>query len=47
MNCFLFDGGPRRSWPSELGIGVGDDVEAAANPTSPAAVFEARLPEGV
>jgi hypothetical protein len=46
MNAFLFDGGPRRSWPSELGIGVGDDTEAAASPTSSAAAFEARLPEG-
>ena len=46
MNCFLFDGGRRSSWPNELGIGVGDDVEAAASPTSPAAAFEARLPAG-
>lgn len=46
MNCFLFDGGPRRSWPSTLGVGVGDDGEAAADPCSVAASFEARLPTG-
>ena len=46
MNCFLFDGGPRRSWPSALGVGVGDDDEVAADPCSAAARFDARLPKG-
>lgn len=46
MNAFLFDGGPRRTWPSALGVGVGSDAEAAADPTSLAANYEARLPEG-
>ena len=46
MNTLLFDGGPRRSWPSTLGIGVGDDDEAAADPGSTAATFDARLPPG-
>ncbi|MDH4981871.1 hypothetical protein [Hyphomicrobium sp. D-2] len=44
MNCLLFDGGPRRSWPTGLGIGVGDDVDAADDSQSEAARYEARLP---
>lgn len=44
MNCFLFDGGPRRNWPTELGIGVGDDLDAKGD--SEAARYEARLPAG-
>ena len=44
MNCFLFDGGPRGKWPSELGIGVGDDLDAKVD--REAARFEARLPAG-
>lgn len=46
MNCFLFDGGPRRKWPSELGIGVGDDLCAETDSDCEAARYEARLPEG-
>lgn len=46
MNAFLFDGGPRRSWPSALGVGVGTDADASSDPTSLAAAYEARLPEG-
>jgi hypothetical protein len=46
MNCFLFDGGRRRTWPSELGIGVGDDLTAQADSSCDAARFEARLPAG-
>ena len=46
MNCFLFDGGSRRSWPDTFGIGVGDDKEAEANPDGVAAAFDARLPAG-
>ncbi len=47
MNCFLFDAGPRRrTWPKELGVGVGDDAAAAADPASRAAQFDARLPSG-
>ncbi len=46
MNTLLFDGGPRRSWPSALGLGVGSDADAAAEPTSVAAKFDARLPDG-
>ncbi|CCB63747.1 hypothetical protein [Hyphomicrobium sp. MC1] len=26
MNCFLFDGGARKSWPTELRVGVGNDA---------------------
>ena len=44
MNCFLFDGGTRRSWPDTFGIGVGDDKAADDNPDGVAASFEARLP---
>src|SRR4029077_1075759 len=46
MNCFLFDGGTRRSWPASFGIGVGDDEDAATNPESLAASYDARLPKG-
>ncbi|WP_127075808.1 hypothetical protein [Rhodomicrobium lacus] len=46
MNCFLFDGGPRLSWPAELGVGVGSDQEAIDDPEGRAAGFEARLPAG-
>lgn len=46
MNCFLFDGGPRGTWPSELGIGVGDDLDAEADSNCEAARYEARLPAG-
>ena len=47
MNTFLFDGGgSRRSWPSVMGVGVGDDGDATADPSSVAASFNARLPEG-
>lgn len=46
MNCFLFDGGPRRKWPSELGIGVGDDLDAETDSDCEAAGYEARLPAG-
>ncbi len=45
MNTLLFDGGPRRSWPKELGVGVGTDADAAADPVS-AARYDARLPQG-
>ncbi len=45
MNTLLFDGGPRRSWPSEVGVGVGDD-DAATDAGSEAASFQARLPGG-
>lgn len=46
MNTFLFDKGPRRSWPSAMGIGVGDDDAAYEDPHGAAARYEARLPEG-
>jgi hypothetical protein len=47
MNTFLFDeGGSRRSWPSVMGVGVGDDHKASADPTSVAASLDARLPKG-
>ena len=46
MNCFLFDGGPRRTWPSELGIGVGDDRAAKTQADNIAGQFKARLPAG-
>ena len=45
MNCLLFDTHVRGGWPKALGVGVGDD-EAAGNADTPAAKFEARLPEG-
>jgi hypothetical protein len=45
MNTLLFDTRVRRSWPKEMGVGVGDD-EAAAHGEVPAADFDARLPEG-
>ncbi|WP_072368989.1 hypothetical protein [Hyphomicrobium sp. NDB2Meth4] len=47
MNCFLFDGGPRRKWPSELGIGVGNDLDAETDGDCEAARYEARLPPEV
>ena len=46
MNTLLFDGGPRRSWPSEVGVGVGDDDDAT-DAHSEAASFQARLPKGL
>ena len=47
MNTFLFDGGnARRSWPNVVGVGMGDDRDAAADPRSAAASFDARLPQG-
>ena len=46
MNCLLFDTRRRRSWPTQLGIGVGDDAEAAAEAGSEAASYKARLPAG-
>jgi hypothetical protein len=46
MNCFLFDGSnSRKTWPSGLGLGVGDD-EAAKNGEVPAVEYQARLPAG-
>jgi hypothetical protein len=46
MNCFFFDSSSsRKSWPSGLGVGVGDD-EAAKNGEVPAAEYQARLPAG-
>jgi hypothetical protein len=45
LNCFLFDTTTRRSWPSAMGIGQGDDQAARAGDL-PAASFEARLPPG-
>lgn len=46
MNTFLFDTSMKRgSWPKEMGVGVGDDVEAE-DKASPAAHYEARLPPG-
>lgn len=44
MNCFLFDGGPRRTWPRELGISVGDDLTAKTDSDHEAAQYKARLP---
>ena len=46
MNTLLFDSGLRRSWQKEIGVGVGTDADAASDPTSSAAQFEARLPAG-
>jgi hypothetical protein len=46
MNCFLFDGGTRRSWPDTFGIGVGVDDDAKADADGVAASFDARLPSG-
>jgi hypothetical protein len=47
MNSFLFDRGGRRStWPKELGVGIGSDDDADADPASPAADYKARLPAG-
>ncbi len=47
MNCFLFDETTtRRTWPRELGQGVGDDKAALADPDGQAASYEARLPAG-
>jgi len=46
MNCFLFDGGPRRSWPRELGVGVGDDSAGKIESNQEAAEYRARLPMG-
>jgi hypothetical protein len=47
MNCFLFDAGSRRrTWPTGMGVGVGDDAEAVTDPSSPAAQFDHRLPAG-
>ena len=46
MNCFLFDGGRRQSWPREMGVGVGDDETAKRDKDSEAAKFDGRLPGG-
>jgi hypothetical protein len=47
VNIFLNDaGGSRRSWPNAMGVGVGDDHDASADPSSVAASFDARLPKG-
>jgi len=46
MNCFLFDGGPRRAWPRELGLGIGDDLTAEIDSDPEAAGCQARLPSG-
>lgn len=46
MNCLLFDTRRRRTWPRQLGLGVGDDAEVAANSGSQAAAYKARLPAG-
>ncbi|WBT39953.1 hypothetical protein [Hyphomicrobium sp. DMF-1] len=46
MNCFLFDGGPRRAWPDELAIGLEDDLTAARNSDGEETKYEARLPAG-
>jgi hypothetical protein len=46
MNCFLFDGGNRSKWPEVLGVGVGSDEDAKGDPSSEAASYEARLPQG-
>jgi len=48
FNIFLFDSKKRReAWPkSDMGVGVGDDAEAKANPSGPAANFEGLLPAG-
>ena len=46
MNTFLFDSHNRRSkWPSEMGVGVGNDADAS-DKSSDASEFEARLPAG-
>lgn len=45
MNCLLFDKGPRRRWPTDIGVGVGTDRDAVC-PRSVAALYAARLPEG-
>lgn len=36
----------RKSWPKEMGVGVGTDVEAQACPGGPAAAYKGRLPVG-
>ena len=47
MNIFLSDeSARRRSWPKEMGVGVGDDRAAYEDPYSKAAGFDGRLPEG-
>jgi hypothetical protein len=46
MNTFLFDGGVRRSWPRDLGVGVGNDADAAMHPDGVATKYESRLPGG-
>ena len=48
FNIFLFDSKRRReAWPNgEMGIGVGTDADAKANPNGPAARFEGLLPAG-
>jgi hypothetical protein len=44
MNTFLFDAGVRRSWPSAIGVGVGNDADAVAKPDGAAALYHGRLP---
>jgi hypothetical protein len=46
MNTFLFDTAPRRSWPNEVGIGVGSDMDAERDPEGIAASYKGLLPEG-
>jgi hypothetical protein len=47
MNILLFDHTTRRkSWPAQIGVGVGTDYDAVAKPEGRAAQFEGRLPAG-
>lgn len=47
MNIFLFDTNLRRSkWPSEMGVGVGDDREAIDGTVHPATAYDGLLPKG-
>jgi hypothetical protein len=47
MNVFLFDETSKRPrWPKEMGVGVGTDDDAAADPVGEAASYDARLPAG-
>jgi hypothetical protein len=43
MNIFLFDGGPRRSWPKETGVGARDDEVGLDDPVDQ---IKGWLPDG-
>jgi hypothetical protein len=48
MSIFLFDGGPRRSWPREIGLGArdGDELGPDDDPGAKGGQIKGGLPKG-